>query len=130
MNWFQRVMAGRYGVDQLTIAVMVVYIILILVAQFTGVFWLSYIALVLLVFCFFRMFSRQTAKRYQENMQFLKLWNPIKSWFRFQKTRLKDSKTHRYYKCPNCSASLRVPKGKGKICITCPKCGKEFIKKT
>lgn len=130
MNWFQRVMAGRYGVDQLTIAVMVVYIILILVAQFTGVFWLSYIALVLLVFCFFRMFSRQTAKRYQENMQFLKLWNPIKNWFRFQKNRLKDSKTHRYYKCPNCSASLRVPKGKGKICITCPKCGKEFIKKT
>nr|WP_319489177.1 hypothetical protein [uncultured Caproiciproducens sp.] len=141
MDWFRRMMTGRYGTDQLTIALMVLYMLLSLTAQLTRLTVLSLIAFVPLAFCFYRMLSRNISRRYQENNKFLKWWGPVREWFRrglyqFQSWmrntayRMKDSKTHRYYKCPHCSNTLRVPKGKGKISITCPVCKNQFIKKT
>lgn len=79
---------------------------------------------------FLSLFSRNIDKRCQENSRFLLVWNPIKRWFQQQKRRWKERKTHRYYHCPKCKNTLRVPKGIGKICITCPVCRTEFIKKT
>jgi uncharacterized paraquat-inducible protein A len=76
------------------------------------------------------MFSKDVQKRRMENYKFAMLMSPVYSWFRRWIGRLKDSKTYRYYKCPQCKAQLRVPKNQGKICINCPKCHKEFIKKT
>lgn len=130
MNWFRNFMMGRYGTDQLTIALLILYMVIILIAEIFRIPILALIGLVLLVYAFFRTFSRNISRRYQENCQFLKLWNPIKGWFRTQKTRFRERKTHKYFKCPKCKATLRVPKGKGKICITCPKCGNEIIRKT
>ena len=121
---------GRYGPDQLGVALLIVYLLLIFFAPLTGLWVFRLLALAVLILCLFRMFSRNTAKRYQENLKFLAFWNPIKSWFQRKKARIKDSKTHRYYKCPNCKNTLRVPRGKGKIQITCPVCHTEFIKKT
>ena len=130
MDWLRRFMIGRYGPDPLGVALLIVYLILIFFAPLTGLWIFRLLALAVLILCLFRMLSRNTAGRYQENLKFLAFWNPIKSWFQKKKARFKDSKTHRYYKCPNCKSTLRVPRGKGKIQITCPVCHTEFIKKT
>ncbi len=130
MNWLRKVMAGRYGTDQLSIALLALYAVLYILAQIIHWYLLALFAIIPLVLCFFRMFSRNYTKRYQENMLFLKYWNPVKDRFKRAFNMLKDRKTHRYYKCPKCSSTLRVPKGKGKISITCPVCKTEFIKKT
>lgn len=139
--WLNRVMAGRHGADQLTFALLIFYCILITVSRAAAFFWLSFVALALLVWCFYRIFSRNQAARWKENEQFLRFWRSIVGWFRtcgrhisrtFRNlsTRFAERKTYRYYHCPKCKNTLRVPKGKGKIAITCPVCGTEFIKKT
>lgn len=130
MDWFRKFMAGRYGADQLTVAVLVLYAVLYLLSQLTRSIWLFWIAVIVFAICVFRMFSRNTSQRYKENMAFLRWWNPVASWFRKVKYSVRDHKVYRYYKCPNCSNRLRVPRGKGKIQITCPVCRTEFIKKT
>ena len=130
MNWLRNFMAGRYGMDQLSVALLVFYLLFAFVGQAARLPLLTWLALIPLLLCWFRIFSRNISKRYQENSMFLKFWNPVMQWFRGQKSRFRDRKTHRYFKCPNCSNTLRVPKGRGKIQITCPVCRKEFIRKT
>jgi glucan phosphoethanolaminetransferase (alkaline phosphatase superfamily) len=129
MDWLRRMLMGRYGVDQLTIAMLAFYVVLSLVSQIARLPVLSLLSLVLLGLCFFRMLSRNTQKRYRENVRFLEIWNPVKQWFFNLKYRIQDRKTHRYFKCPRCSSTLRVPRGRGKISITCPVCKNEFIRK-
>lgn len=142
--WLNRVMSGRYGADQLSFALLIAYGILILVARFTPFFLfylLSFTAFFFLVWCFYRMFSRNLSARWRENEVFLKYWRKFTGWFRklrnkasgtvgYNRNRIRDRKTHRYFRCPKCKNTLRVPKGKGKIAITCPVCGTEFVKKT
>lgn len=136
-NWFmrfldgyRRFMYGRYGVDKLTVAILIVYFILYLSAQFARSYLLLIFSLIVFVLCWVRVFSRNIAQRQKENEVFLRTWNKVKSWMQTLRGRFRDRKTHRYFRCPNCSSTLRVPKGRGKICITCPVCRKEFIKKT
>lgn len=141
MNWLKKMMLGRYGNDQLSIALLILYMVLSFSSQITRWNILMLLSFVPLILCFYRMLSRNISKRYIENQQFLKWWGPVKAWLsriahkiqtRFRKFsgRRKGMKTHRYYKCPNCSNTLRVPKGRGKISITCPVCKTSFIKKT
>lgn len=130
MDWFRRAMMGRYGLDQLSVALLIFYMLLSFAGRISNLYVIGILAFLLLALCFFRMLSRNTARRYQENMLFLKYWNPVRIWFFNTGKRIKDMKTHRYYKCPNCSNTLRVPRGKGKISITCPVCKTEFVKKT
>lgn len=120
-----RFMAGRYGQDQLgkflNIAIIVLFVIAILLSFVSGVAYIVcyVLAVALLVYNYYRMFSRQIYKRAAENQKFLNV-----------KTHLKQMKTHKFFRCPKCKTKVRVPKGKGKICITCPKCREEFIEKT
>ena len=130
MDWYRRFMYGRYGADKLTAAILIVYFIFYLSAQIARSYVLLAISLVIFVWCWYRVFSRNVEKRRKENEIFLKGWNKVKTWAQTMKGRIRDRKTHRYFRCPNCSSTLRVPKGKGKICITCPVYRKEFIKKT
>ena len=130
MNWFRKIMQGRYGTDPLNIALMVFYLILWLLAQVTRFYVLLVLSLFLLAAFFYRAFSKNISKRYQENMWFLQRWNKVKSFWNKLTSRIRGMKTHRYYHCPKCHNTLRVPKGKGKIKITCPVCRTEFIKKT
>lgn len=130
MNRFRQWMMGRYGTDQLTFALLALYIVLYFIAQLTRLPVLAWISLIPFIFCIYRMFSRNTSRRYQENVAFLRLWSPVAGWFRRLRAVAMDRRTSRYFKCPHCSGKLRVPKGKGKIRITCPVCGTEFIKKT
>ena len=115
-------MAGRYGTDRLNMAILGVGLVaslLSVIIKFAPVnlvlFFLSY---GMMFWAIFRTLSRNTYKRYQENRKFLQLTG-----------RMKD-REHRYFECPKCRQPVRVPRGKGKIAITCPKCREKFVKKT
>ncbi len=132
MRWFERMMYGRHGVDELSVFIIVLAFILGIIAPFTPHICyviISVITFILLAIYLFRILSKNHSRRYAENIKFLKLWNPVKSWFKFQYKKIKEHKTHRYYKCPNCKKVLRVPRGIGKVNITCPSCKTKFIKK-
>lgn len=129
-NFFQRLMYGRYGVDTLNNTLLAVCVVLMIFARVFRQGWLDILSIILLVVCYLRLFSRNINARYRENQKFLNAVQPVRKWFGGVKQRFRDRKTHRYYSCPNCGMTLRVPRGKGKINITCPKCRAQFIKKT
>lgn len=129
-NFFLRLMAGRYGVDSLNNTLLVLCFVLLILARILRVGWIDWIAILLLALCYYRAFSRNIQARYRENQKFYAATQPLRKWFGGLRQRFRDRKTHRYYSCPNCGMTLRVPKGKGKINISCPKCRTQFIKKT
>lgn len=126
-------MAGRYGADQfghfLSGAALVLLIVNLFVRGVVGQI-LYFLVLAVLVYNIFRMFSKNTAARYKENVAYLKVKNRVVGWYANLRRRIRESKTHRFYKCPTCKTTVRVPKGKGKIRITCPKCGASFVRKS
>ena len=125
---FQRFMMGRYGMDAFSKFLMLVWIILWGLNLFVNSAILSLLSLGLLFCIYYRMFSRNIQKRYQENIKYLNIKNKIVSKLRSEKSIMKQRKTHHIYKCPTCKQKIRIPKGKGRICITCPKCKTEFTK--
>lgn len=125
---FQRFMMGRYGMDAFSKFLMVMWLILWGVNIFVNSGTLSLLSLGLLFYMYYRMFSRNIQKRYQENIKYLNIKNRIVSKFRSKKSMMNQRKTHHIYKCPTCKQKIRIPKGKGRICITCPKCKTEFTK--
>nr|WP_122012445.1 hypothetical protein [Maliibacterium massiliense] len=129
MNWLRKFMAGRYGVDALSWTLLVLFLVISLVGDIARLPILSLAVLPLVVWCWFRILSRNTYKRSMENMRFLQFFRPLTTWYTGVRNRARD-KTHRYYRCPKCRHRLRVPRGKGKIQITCPKCREKFVKKT
>ena len=125
-----RFMQGRYGVDQFTKFLMGVALVCMILSLFTRSMVWSFLILLLLVYCYFRMFSKSITKRYAENQKYLQMTAGIRrKWASFQRD-MKDRKTHHIYKCPGCKQKIRVPRGKGKIAIRFPKCHTEFIKKS
>ncbi len=125
-----RFMYGRYGNDQLNRFLLIVSMVLVVITLFTGIDTFWYIGVVLITLTYLRMFSRKIQKRYAENQKYLKLMNPISGWFKLRIKHFKERKTHRFFKCPSCKQKVRVPKGKGNICITCPKCRTQFQKRS
>ena len=115
-------MVGRYGTDKLNMVILTAGVIISIVAMFMPFpltkLLLTMLSYVLMFWAIFRCFSRNTYKRYQENRKYL-MWLD----------KLKD-RQHKYFSCPRCRQPVRVPRGKGKIAIKCPKCGEKFIKKT
>lgn len=115
-------MTGRYGTDRLNMVILCAGLVasllsvVIAVQPLNLIFWgLSYALMFLAIW---RSLSRNTYKRYQENRRFLQIFD-----------RLKD-RQHRYFDCPKCRQTVRVPRGKGKIAISCPRCREKFVKKT
>jgi len=137
MNVFQRIgnalsrfMYGRNGADQLGLCMIWVLIILNVVNIFvrSGVAGavLNVVTTILAVCIIFRIFSRNLYKRRGENAAFLnKVWYPVCRRFTDARTQAKD-KDHKYFTCPDCQAVCRVPRGKGNIVITCPRCGSQI----
>lgn len=135
MNWLRRFMYGRYGSDQLNNFLFgVILLLFLLQIVFRGaVVYMVLLAVgyAVLLLYMFRTFSRNIYKRQAENQKFLRLWNPVKNYFKFLRRRVQERNgVHKLYRCPKCRQTIRVPKGKGKIAIRCPKCRFEFIKKT
>ena len=128
-NAIQRFRYGRYGNDQFGFFLLGLSVALSLLATILDLGILNLLAEVVIFYALFRMLSRNTYKRREENNKFLRKVNPFLKWFRLQQTMRKD-KTHRYFKCPNCSQYLRVPRGKGKITVTCRSCRASFQEKS
>ena len=119
---FRNFMVGRYGTDKLNMVILCAGLAACLVSAFIYNpqvnLLLTAVSYGLMFWALYRSFSRNTYKRYQENRKFLQFFD-----------RLKD-REHRYFDCPKCRQVVRVPRGKGKIAITCPKCRERFVKKT
>ena len=132
-NWFRqftarlsagirRFMEGRYGTDKLNTTILGVGVVICILSLFLKGAAVNLVLITisygLMIWAIFRSLSRNTYKRYQENRKYLMLLDRIKD------------RDHKYFECPRCRQPVRVPKGKGKIAITCPKCREKFIKKT
>ena len=118
----QQFMVGRYGTDRLNMTILSVGLVACLISPFFGNaavnLLLTALSYGLMIWAICRALSKNTYKRYQENRKYLTFLERIKD------------REHRYFDCPKCRQSVRVPRGKGKIAITCPKCGEKFIRKT
>lgn len=123
-------MYGRNGVDSLGKFVLVISIIVMLLAGWTDSLILSYLSWIGIIYLYFRMFSRNIYKRSSENQWYLNKTYKIRTFFYRQKNLLLQRKTYHIYKCPTCRQKIRVPRGKGRIEIRCPKCNTRFIKKS
>ncbi len=125
-QWLQKMLYGRYGADQLGTFLMIIFVCLAILNLWLGWPHMWVIYALLLVCCYYRILSRNIYKRRAENQAFMKLYAPVRNWFKDKQERFRDRKTHKYFKCPKCSQRLRVPKGKGDIVITCAKCHNRF----
>ncbi len=124
-----RFMMGRYGSDQFNRFLMLLGLVFFVISVF-GVrgFYLG--GLACLIYAYFRMLSRNTYKRSLENNRYLQYESKVKRYLSGWRRNLEQRKTHHIYKCPSCRQKIRIPRGKGKIEIRCPKCGQTFIKKS
>ena len=91
---------------------------------------LLYVGVVLLGFCYYRMFSRNISKRTEENYKYYAVKDRIRNKFSGLKDQWDNRRLYHYYRCPQCRQKLRVPRGRGRIQISCPRCGTQFIKKS
>lgn len=128
MNWLKKFMYGRYGVDQLSMTLIVIGFIISIFSRTLRI--PPIISIIIFVLAYFRVFSKNINKRYLENQKFLKAVSPISTMYKKIKMRIKGRKNYKYFKCKKCRQEIRVPKGKGKIRVTCPKCGEKTIKNT
>ena len=131
-NALYRFMYGRNGVDALSWALVVLEVVLSLLSSFIHVRGVSqalyFVSTALLFVVLLRIFSRNLARRQAENAKFLTWWTPKANAIRGAQARRAD-KAHKYVRC-SCGAYCRVPRGVGKIELTCPKCGRKKVIKT
>ena len=129
-----RFMQGRYGVDTISKFLLVLGLVVVLLSSFFAgktVGTICYVlGWVLIIYCYFRMFSKNVTKRYAENQSFMARTYKIRCFFQRQKNMFKQRKAYHIYKCPGCGQKIRIPRGKGKIEVRCPKCSNTFIKKS
>lgn len=125
-----RFMSGRYGYDELSYFLAIIILISIFLSYIPGLQFISGLSLLLCCVLIFRSFSRNIPKRQAERTAYLQWERRCKNRFSVMRQAWTSRKTHRFYQCKRCKTYVRVPKGKGKIKITCPKCHNEFIKKT
>lgn len=130
MNGIRNFMIGRYGTDQLTLFMLIAGMVLTFVGDALRLEFVTIITYAIFIGCVYRTLSRNIPARQKENIMFLKYWNPAKSWSKSKYNIVKDSKDYKYFKCPNCKQIMRAPRGRGKISVTCRKCGTKFIQKS
>ena len=127
-------MYGRYGTDRLNMFLLIVLIVCAGLNLFVRNGYFSIVMssweTLLIVLIYYRMFSRNIQKRYAENQKYLSLENKVKRFFGRTKYIQEQRKDFHINTCPQCRQKIRIPKGKGKISVRCPKCGAEFVKKS
>lgn len=127
---FSKFMQGRYGVDSLSRFLSVVLLVIIILGMFIRIPLSGTITLVILVILYWRMFSRNIPKRYEENQKFLQIRDKLLGRFSDFGSNMSQMKDYHIYKCPRCNQKIRIPRGKGHIMVRCPRCGYEFHKKS
>lgn len=135
MNWFRRMMYGRYGNDQFGNFLFVLYLLLFVLQRIfirtvaAPIFAL--VSMLVIVLYFFLLLFEKYCEPPERKSEIFEILEPGKNYFKFCRLRMKErSGTKKLYRCPKCHQTIRVPKGRGKIAISCPKCRFEFIKKT
>ncbi len=125
-----RFMQGRYGTDSLSLFLIWTSLICIVLDNFLRTGILNLLGVALLAYSYSRIFSKNYSKRNAENRWFLDKTKGIRALFQNQIKHTKMRKTHHIYTCKSCKQKIRIPKGKGKIMITCPKCKTQFTKRS
>ena len=128
-----RFMAGRNGNDQLNIFLLAVDIVLLVIAAiFNNGFgkYLNFLVLTLLIYAYFRMFSRNLCRRREENGKYIRLKYRVSAAYRVRRERWVQRKDYKFFTCPACRTTLRVPRGHGRIKVVCRKCGCSFTGKS
>ena len=126
----RRFMIGRYGTDGLNQFLSIASLVLLLIAIVSRVSLFTWLGVALLVFCYYRTFSRNISKRTEENYKYYAVKDRIRNKFSGLKDQWDNRRLYHYYRCPQCRQKLRVPRGRGRIQISCPRCGTQFIKKS
>lgn len=126
----QRWMYGRYGYDDLNKFLMVSALICMVLSLFPKGHVFYVLAGAAMIYAYFRMFSRNISKRSQENQWFMKKTMKIRGLFAKKRREMGQLRQYHIYRCPDCRQKIRVPRGRGRIAITCRRCGREFIKKS
>lgn len=123
-------MMGRYGIDSFGRFLLGLALIMLLLSGFflRNVFYI--VSLLILLYAYYRIFSKDISRRYKENNIFLNYKYKIRNFYQKEKYMFKQRRIYHIYRCPGCKQKIRIPKGKGRICITCPKCKTEFIKRS
>lgn len=129
MQKLREFMYGRYGTDRLSLALVAGGFVCYTLYVFTRWRVLYLFSLVLYGIALFRTLSRNTGKRRAENQKFMNLWYKLKNKWIGLKADFEERKTYKHFKCPRCGQKIRIPRGRGKIEICCPKCSNRFIKK-
>ncbi len=130
MNGFRNFMNGRYGVDQLTLSLLVLGMVLTFLANAFEWHAVTIFTFVIFLVCIYRVTSKNISARRAENIKFLKLYTPAKAWTIGKYNIIKSLRYYKYFKCPQCKQEIRAPRGRGKISVTCQKCKNKFVQKT
>ena len=123
-------MEGRYGADELSMVLNTAAVILMFLGYMPHMQWLSIMTWIVLIWSVYRTLSRNITKRREELNKYYGIKKKITDKFSLWKVMWQERKTHVFFKCKNCGAVLRVPKGRGEIVVTCPKCQSKIDKKT
>ncbi len=123
-------MQGRYGVDQFSKFLYYVFFVVLVLSIFLNSKVLNWLLWALLIYQMYRIFSKNHGARYAENQKYLQLSAKWRYRFEQQKRLFEERKVHRIFVCPKCKQKIRIPKGKGKIMVRCPKCGNEFVRRS
>ncbi len=123
-------MQGRYGADQMGQMLSAVSMVFLIISLFSRNQAWFLLALIGIVYNYFRMFSKNISKRYAENQKYLTMTAGIRRKLASWKSQLAQRKIYHIYRCPGCKQKIRVPRGRGKIEIRCPKCNTRFVKKS
>lgn len=128
---FKRFMAGRYGVDQLSNGLNFLFLLLVIIGLLTDNSIFLFLSLIPMIYNYYRIFSKNFSKRYNENRIYTNFMSPYYNWLekiknKIQKQQRRDRKNYKYFTCKSCGQELRIPKGKGKVTITCPRCKHSF----
>lgn len=130
---FRRFMQGRYGVDELSrvlIGIAMIALILCFFTKGTLAMIFQVVGWAALIYAYVRMFSRNYNACWAQNQKYLSMKNRVIRFFKRQKNYASQRKEYRIYTCPGCGQKIRIPKGKGKIEVRCPKCRSTFIKRS
>lgn len=128
---FKKFMVGRYGVDQLSNGLNFIFLLFVIIGLLSKKGLFLVLALIPMIYNYYRMFSKNFSKRYNENRIYTNIMAPYYNWLekitkKLQKYQNRDRKNYKYFTCKSCKQELRIPKGKGKVTITCPRCKHSF----
>lgn len=128
--WLVRFMTGRHGVDEFSIFTLALGIFLSLLGSLFGSFLLILLGYPAEIYTLFRIFSKNTAKRSEENRKFVALSGKVLFRAKAFLLRLKMRKEYKYFRCPGCKSLMRLKRGKGEVEMECPKCHTRFKQKS